>query len=132
MIVAIDHIVLLTNNLEKCLAFYRDILECEVREQNGRYAICFGNQKINIHQHFGEFQPAASKPCDGALDFCLLAKGDIHAIKRKIESKGVKLEAGVVQRTGARAKLDSIYLKDPDGNLVEIAVEREEDAQTMR
>lgn len=125
MIVSIDHIVLLTNDLEKCLAFYRDILECEVQEQNGRYAIYFGNQKINIHQYFGEFQPAANKPCDGALDFCLLAKGNIHEIKQKLESKGTKIEAGIVQRTGAKANLDSLYLKDPDGNLVEIAVERD-------
>lgn len=125
MIVSIDHIVLLTNDLEKCLAFYRDILECEVQEQNGRYAIYFGNQKINIHQYFGEFQPAANKPCDGALDFCLLAKGNIREIKQKLESKGTKIEAGIVQRTGAKANLDSLYLKDPDGNLVEIAVERD-------
>ena len=122
MIQSIDHIVLLTKDIQKCLAFYGEILECEIKEQNGRYAICFGSQKINIHQYFGEFQPAASKPCDGALDFCLLAKGDIKEIKRKLESKGVKIEMGIVERNGATAKLDSIYLKDPDGNLVEIAV----------
>ena len=125
MIQSIGHIVLLTKDIQKCLAFYGEILECEIKEQNGRYAICFGSQKINIHQYFGEFQPAASKACDGALDFCLLAKGDIKEIKRKLESKGAKIEMGIVERNGATAKLDSIYLKDPDGNLVEIAVPRD-------
>lgn len=122
MIQSIDHIVLLTKDVQKCLTFYGEILECEIKEHNGRYAIYFGNQKINIHQHFGEFQPVASKPCDGALDFCLLAKGDIKDIKRKLESKGANIEMGIVERTGATGRLDSIYLKDPDGNLVEISV----------
>lgn len=116
----IDHIVLTTENLQKCCDFYQNILNMDLEEKNGRYALKFGNQKINIHQKKGEFQPAATYPTSGSLDFCLIVE-DILQVKAELENKNYPIELGIVERMGATSKLKSIYLKDPDGNLVELA-----------
>jgi len=117
-----DHIVVTTDNLEKCLHFYVDILEMELDHNNDRYAVKFGNQKINIHRKKAEFLPAAKNVTYGSQDICLIAGGDIEDIKAEIEEKGYPIELGIVDRTGACGPIRSIYLRDPDGNLVEISV----------
>ena len=117
-----DHIVVTTDNLEKCLYFYVDILEMELDHNNDRYAVKFGNQKINIHRKKAEFLPAAKNVTYGSQDICLIAGGDIEDIKAEIEEKGYPIELGIVDRTGACGPIRSIYLRDPDGNLVEISV----------
>lgn len=117
-----DHLVVTTKDLEKCLHFYVDILNMELDDRNNRYAVKFGNQKINIHRKKAEFLPAAQHVTYGSQDLCLIAEGDIHDIKAEIEAKGYPIELGVVGRTGACGPIDSIYLRDPDGNLVEISV----------
>jgi len=117
-----DHIVVTTDNLEKCLHFYVDILEMELDHNNDRYAVKFGNQKINIHRKKAEFLPAAKNVTYGSQDICLIAGGDIEDIKAEIEEKGYPIELGIVDRTGACGPIKSIYLRDPDGNLVEISV----------
>ena len=117
-----DHIVVTTDNLEKCLHFYVDILEMELDHNNDRYAVKFGNQKINIHRKKAEFLPAAKNVTYGSQDICLIAGGDIEDIKAEIEEKGYPIELGIVDRTGACGPIESIYLRDPDGNLVEISV----------
>lgn len=122
---SIDHIVITTKNLAKCLAFYEGVLGMEHREKGGRHALHFGSMKFNIHTVKGEFQPAAQNPTYGSLDLCLIADGAIDEIKRELEAKGVPIELGVVERTGAQGRIDSIYLRDPDGSLVEISVYRQ-------
>ena len=117
-----DHIVVTTDNLEKCLHFYVEILEMELDHNNDRYAVKFGNQKINIHRKKAEFLPAAKNVTYGSQDICLIAGGDIEDIKAEIEEKGYPIELGIVDRTGACGPIESIYLRDPDGNLVEISV----------
>lgn len=117
-----DHIVVTTDNLEKCLHFYVDILDMELDNNNDRYAVKFGNQKINIHRKKGEFLPAAMNAACGSQDICLIADGNIQDIKLEIEKKGYPIELGIVDRTGACGSIESIYLRDPDGNLVEISV----------
>ena len=119
---SIDHVVLTTGNLEKCLDFYAGLLGMEHQEKNGRHALLFGAQKFNIHTRKGEFQPAAKYPACGSLDLCLIADGPIEDIRRELEAKGAPIELGIVERTGARGRIDSIYLRDPDGNLVEVSV----------
>ena len=116
----IDHIVLTTQNLQKCLDFYQNILNMQLDSSNNRYALKFGNQKINIHQQKGEFQPAALAPTYGSLDLCFIVE-DILQVKSEIEAKNYPIELGIVERTGATSKLQSIYLRDPDGNLIELA-----------
>ena len=118
----IDHIVITTQDLAQCLAFYEGVLGMEHRERDDRHALHFGNAKFNIHVQKGEFQPAAKHPTCGSLDLCLIADGSIDDIRRELEAKGAPIELGIVERTGAKGRIDSIYLRDPDGNLVEISV----------
>lgn len=117
----LDHLVLTTRHLAECLHFYVDILGMRLLEQNGRYALFFGNQKINIHTKKGEFLPAASNVTYGSLDFCLVTEDDLETVKEELIRKGINPEEGIVKRTGAMGPIDSIYLRDPDGNLVEVA-----------
>lgn len=118
----IDHIVITTQDLAQCLAFYEGVLGMEHRERDGRHALHFGNAKFNIHVQKGEFQPAAKHPTCGSLDLCLIADGSIEDIQREFEAKGAPIELDIVERTGAWGRIDSIYLRDPDGNLVEVSV----------
>ena len=118
----IDHIVVTTQDLEKCLYFYGEILGMEIDDANNRYAVKFGNQKINIHRGKAEFLPAAANVTFGSVDICLIAEGNIEEIKQELESKNFPIELGIVGRTGANGPIDSIYLRDPDQNLVEISV----------
>jgi len=121
-----DHIVVTTQDLEKCLHFYVDILDMELDNRNDRYAVRFGRNKINIHRKKAEFLPAAQNVTYGSQDICLIAEGKIEDIKAEIEAKGYPVELGIVKRTGAMGPIDSVYLRDPDGNLVEISVYRED------
>ena len=117
-----DHLVITTQDLAKCLHFYGDILGMEIDQTNGRYALKFGQQKINIHRQKAEFQPSAQNVTYGSQDFCLIVNGDIEAIKDEVEKKGYPIELGIVKRTGACGPIDSLYLRDPDGNLIELSV----------
>ena len=121
-----DHIVVTTQDLEKYLHFYVDILDMELDNRNDRYAVRFGRNKINIHRKKAEFLPAAQNVTYGSQDICLIAEGKIEDIKAEIEAKGYPVELGIVKRTGAMGPIDSVYLRDPDGNLVEISVYRED------
>lgn len=116
----IDHIVITTQNLEKCLHFYLDILGMELDQSNGRYAVKFASQKFNIHTKKAEFLPAAENPSYGSLDLCLVIDGNIEEAKHEIESKNYPVELGPVVRHGALGEMQSIYLRDPDGNLIEL------------
>lgn len=117
---SIDHIVLTTSNLEACLKFYEEVLGLVVACRNGRYALHFGNSKINIHTRPAEFLPAARHPQAGSLDICLVADGPIEEIRQELLARGISLEQDVVERHGAMGKMKSLYLRDPDENLVEI------------
>ena len=117
----LDHFVITVRNLERCLKFYAGVLGMEHTFANGRHFLAFGNQRIHIHTQKGEFQPAAKHPSCGSQDFCLIAAGDMERIKSEIEGRGWPILEGVVDRRGALGPMRSIYLRDPDGNLVEIA-----------
>ena len=120
-ITEIDHIVLTTSDLEACLRFYTDILGMEKRETNGRFSLWFGRHKINIHTHPAEFLPAAEKPVPGSLDLCFEMEDEITSVYAELKSKNAPLITGIVERNGAKGKMRSVYLRDPDGNLVELA-----------
>lgn len=118
----IDHLVVTTACLEACLHFYTGILNLEADNSDGRWAVKFGNQKLNIHCKKSEFLPAARNVTYGSQDLCLIAEGPIEVVKAEIEAAGWPIELGVVQRSGALGPMDSIYLRDPDENLIEIGV----------
>ena len=116
-----DHIVITTGNLKACLHFYVDILGMELDERNNRCELRFGNQKINIHRKAAEFLPAARNVTYGSQDICLIIEGSIEEAMEELRRKRVEIELGIVDRTGACGPISSIYLSEPDGNLVEIS-----------
>ncbi|EJD6582196.1 VOC family protein [Providencia rettgeri] len=118
----LDHLVLTTTHLDACLDFYQRVLKMSVMtfgEQ--RYALQFGQQKINIHQYGKEFEPKAHLPVPGALDLCFISDIPLEQVQAHIEQQGVKIVEGPVKRTGAVGPIMSIYLRDPDLNLIEIS-----------
>ena len=125
----LDHFVLTTAHLEECLRFYTDILGMELRRENGRYALFFGAAKINIHTRPAEFLPAAKDPRPGALDLCFVVRSPIEVVMRELQARGISPETGIVPRHGAGGAMRSIYLRDPDGNLVELCIYADDDQQ---
>lgn len=117
----IDHIVIPVSDIDASLHFYTEILEMEACVNQQRYAVKFGNQKINLHVGKAQFLPAAQHPTFGSTDICLLAEGNIEELKTEIESKGIKIEMGIVERQGAQGAIHSIYFRDPDDNLIEVS-----------
>ncbi|MBQ7422340.1 MAG: VOC family protein [Prevotella sp.] len=120
-ITGIDHIVITTGDLDRCLAFYVGLLGMEHEEIGGHHQLRFGSSKISIHTRKGEFSPYAKEPTIGAQDFCLLVDREIRLVKQMIEERGYPLATDIVERNGGAGKLDSLYLYDPDGNLVELS-----------
>jgi catechol 2,3-dioxygenase-like lactoylglutathione lyase family enzyme len=117
----IDHLTITTHDLESCLRFYVDILGMEHRVANGHHNLHFSGGKISIHTRKGEFQPAAEHPEYGSQDFCLIVDTDLKTLKEELERKDVQPLTDIVNRTGAHGPMQSLYLRDPDGNLVELS-----------
>jgi catechol 2,3-dioxygenase-like lactoylglutathione lyase family enzyme len=120
----IDHFVLTVSDIDATCAFYEAVLGLEITVfGNGRKALSFGEQKINLHQQGAEFTPHARVPAPGSADFCLTTSVPLEDVIAHLEASGIAIEEGPVARTGARAALRSVYIRDPDGNLVEISNE---------
>jgi catechol 2,3-dioxygenase-like lactoylglutathione lyase family enzyme len=121
---AIDHVVLTVRDVERTLSFYQQALGMRaVSFGEGRRALSFGEQKLNLHQAGREFEPKAQVPTPGSVDLCLLTDDPIDEVVAHLRRAGVAIELGPVAKTGARRPLRSIYFRDPDGNLIEIANE---------
>ena len=127
MIVSIDHVVITTTNLEKLIHFYTKILEMELKKEffkennSTMYSLHFGNQKINIHEIDKIFSPHAHQVYAGSLDLCFISEKKISYWQNKFKKHGVKIIDGPVKRSGAIKNLLSIYIRDPDLNLIEIS-----------
>jgi catechol 2,3-dioxygenase-like lactoylglutathione lyase family enzyme len=122
MIATIDHIVLTTADLKKCVDFYTRALGMQLEKfGEGRLALKFGTHKINLHEVGHEFEPKATLAKPGTLDICFLAEGPLDAVIQALRAHKVEIFLGPVPRTGAQFTLRSIYVRDPDGNLIEIA-----------
>ncbi|MCA9930007.1 MAG: VOC family protein [Anaerolineales bacterium] len=120
----LDHLVLTVRDIEVTSRFYETVLGMEVATFGaGRKALRFGTQKINLHQVGKEFEPKALHPIPGSEDFCFLTLTPLEDVIAHLRSAGVTIMEGPVERTGTRSKLLSVYLRDPDGNLVEISNE---------
>jgi len=119
----LDHLVLTVRDMAATCAFYTRVLG--MRESTfgeGRKALLFGSQKINLHPAEAPLAPHAVRPTPGAADICLLAENPMPEILAHLEACGVPVEEGPVRRTGATGPILSVYVRDPDGNLVEISV----------
>lgn len=122
MIDALDHLVLTVADIEATCTFYRDVLGMEVvRFGAGRTALAFGGQKINLHPAGREFEPKAHRPTPGSADLCLLTRLAMDEVLARLAVRGVPVLEGPVARTGARGPILSVYFRDPDGNLIEVA-----------
>jgi catechol 2,3-dioxygenase-like lactoylglutathione lyase family enzyme len=124
-ITSLDHLVLTVRDLDATVRFYVEGLGMELREfEEGRKALHFGAQKINLHLSGREFEPKAATPMPGSADLCFLTDSPLSDVVRQLEADGHRVIEGPVERAGAQGPLLSIYLRDPDGNLVEIANRR--------
>jgi len=122
MIERLDHLVLTVADIARTVDFYQRVLgmQHEVFGQ-GRSALVFGQQKFNLHQHGNEFEPKARQPTPGAIDLCLITAWSIPAVLEHLAQQGVAVERGPVARTGAAGPIESVYFRDPDGNLIEVS-----------
>lgn len=118
----LDHLVLTVADPDRTIAFYRDVLGMEeVTFGVGRKALAFGSSKINLHRAGHEFEPKADRPTPGSADVCLITTTPLDQVRDELAAHGVPVEEGPVERTGARGPLLSVYVRDPDANLVEIS-----------
>jgi len=126
MIDRIDHIVLTTRDTPACIRFYTEVLGMELvrfKTPGGeRLSFNFGAQKINLHEWGKEFEPRAHVAVPGSLDLCFIASVPLEQVIRNLEKAKVRIIEGPVPRTGAKGEMRSVYLRDPDLNLVEISV----------
>ena len=118
----IDHLVLTVADIDRTVEFYTRVLGMEKIEfAQGRIALACGEQKINLHQLGKELEPRAEYVRAGSADLCLIIDTPIEQAIEQIQQHGVDLIAGPVNRTGAKGKIISAYLRDPDGNLLEVS-----------
>ncbi|MEM7759045.1 MAG: VOC family protein [Cyanobacteria bacterium P01_A01_bin.40] len=119
----LDHLVLTVRNIEDSCHFYTEILGIqEITFQGNRKALLFGNQKINLHQYQHEFNPKAQIPIPGSADLCFILEGNLENAIAHLEKHKIPILGKPSIRTGARGTITSIYLRDPDNNLIELSV----------
>jgi catechol 2,3-dioxygenase-like lactoylglutathione lyase family enzyme len=125
MIDHLDHLVLTTHDRAACIHFYVSVLGMQLETfgppEAPRLAFKFGNQKINLHERGREFEPKAHLPVPGALDLCFIARIPLVSVVEKLTAAKWPILEGPVLRTGATAKIRSVYVRDPDLNLIEIS-----------
>ena len=126
MIDHVDHIVLTTRDKDACIHFYRGVLGMELvrfrTPTEERLALKFGSQKINLHEWGREFTPRAHVAVPGSLDLCFIAGVSLEKVIEKLNAARIKIIEGPVSKTGAEGPIRSVYVRDPDLNLVEISV----------
>ena len=126
MITGLDHLVLTVREPDATVRFYVEGLGMRLETfGEGRKALHFGSQKINMHVAGHEFEPKAAHPTPGSADLCFLTERSLSEMSERLEALGHSVIAGPVARTGATGPITSIYARDPDGNLVEIASARD-------
>jgi len=118
----LDHLVLTVADLDVTVDFYTRVLGMqEVTFGEGRKALSFGVQKINLHQAGKEFEPKAERPTPGSADLCFIVATPLEEVIAHLETQGVAILEGPVRRTGATQPIRSVYVRDPDFNLIELS-----------
>ncbi len=123
-ITGIDHLVLTVASIERTVAFYAGVLGMRAETFGAdpvRWALHFGTQKFNLHEAGHEFEPKAQRPTMGSADLCLITLTPLDEVVVALAERHVPIIEGPVRRTGARGEIHSVYVRDPDANLVEIA-----------
>jgi catechol 2,3-dioxygenase-like lactoylglutathione lyase family enzyme len=120
----LDHLVLTVTDVEETVAFYERLGMRRETFGDGRIALRFGAQKLNLHRAGAEISPHAEHPTPGSADICFLVEGRLDDVADELTTLGVPIELGPVDRTGATGPIRSVYLRDPDGNLVELSEPR--------
>ncbi|MFC1844300.1 VOC family protein [Thermodesulfobacteriota bacterium] len=121
-ITKLDHLVLTVKDIHETILFYTTVLGMkQISFGDTRQALQFGNQKINLHQRGDEIEPHATYPTPGSADLCFITDMPLNQVIKHIQSIGETILAGPLPRSGATGRLLSVYLRDPDGNLIEIA-----------
>ena len=118
---SLDHLVLTVTNIDITVDFYTEVLGMELVTASGRKSLAFGEQMIKLHQRGHEFTPKAAHPTCGSGDLCFITSTPLEEVIRHLGEQKIRIEDGPVERIGAMGKMRSIYLRDPDHNLVEIA-----------
>jgi catechol 2,3-dioxygenase-like lactoylglutathione lyase family enzyme len=123
----LDHLVLTVADIGRTRDFYERVLGMEpVVFGEGRHALAFGAQKINLHEAGQEFEPKASVLTPGSADLCFLTNASVAEVVEHLEANSVEIIEGPVRRTGATGPIMSVYFRDPDGNLLEVSGRLEE------
>jgi catechol 2,3-dioxygenase-like lactoylglutathione lyase family enzyme len=117
----LDHLVLTVADLDATINFYVTVLSMKAVTFDGRRALKFGEQKINLHLYGHEFEPKAAQATPGSADICFITKDPLEEVARHLAELGIKIEKGPVEKTGAVGKLLSVYFRDPDKNLIEVS-----------
>jgi catechol 2,3-dioxygenase-like lactoylglutathione lyase family enzyme len=118
----LDHLVLIVTDICRTCGFYERVLGMEpVVFGEGRHALAFGTQKINLYEAGQEFEPKAAVPTPGSADLCFLTDAPAAAVVEHLRANGIKILEGPVSRTGAVGPITSVYFRDPDGNLIEVS-----------
>ena len=118
----LDHLVLTVKNISATCDFYSQALGMEVVTfGENRKALAFGCQKINLHEAGHEVEPKAHRPTHGSADLCFITQEPVSRIIEHLNRLGIEIIEGPVKRTGAQGPIESVYLRDPDGNLIEIS-----------
>ena len=121
-VTSLDHLVLTVRDIGATCAFYERFLGMRAETfGDGRTALHFGEQKINLHQAGAEFEPKAAQPTPGSADLCFITDSPIETVAGDIEAAGIEIIDGPVERTGARGRMLSVYFRDPDDNLIEVS-----------
>ncbi|RSH79263.1 uncharacterized protein EHS24_001303 [Apiotrichum porosum] len=128
-VASLDHLVLTVRSIPATIAFYQrlgmrhETFSPPLTPTLVRHALLFGPSKINLHESGNEFEPKAANVMPGSADICLLVNEDVEVVRENLVKEGVEVleGGGVVPRTGARGKIRSVYVRDPDGNLVELS-----------
>lgn len=121
-ITTLDHLVLTVEDIAATCEFYHRVLGFEVITFGGnRKSLRFGDQKINLHRAGAEFQPCAGRPTVGSADLCFVTDTPIEAVIEHFKQCDIVIEEGPVARTGARGPIRSVYIRDPDDNLIELS-----------
>ena len=126
-VIALDHLVLTVEDIDRTVDFYRDVLGMmpapfNDAEGGERMALTFGEQKINLHQAGAEYEPRAIKAAPGTADLCFLTEVPLETWVEHFDRHGLSLVDGPAARSGATGPLTSVYIRDPDGNLIEVSV----------